>query len=287
MNRSLQEILLLAIVILAGFIHTSCNETFVNQAPFELVQDTVFLDANNWYHFSPTPSIKDNAPMFPFSYNIFEGGGSGFLLKGSTKIYYLEFGKTLQSAHVFLDPQAEVGDTLVKFSDRHYHLLLDKKYDDAIEDDIFYVLRRSKKGVGTLEERAVWVMSQKQGLLAVSNYEIDYRTGVVTLDIVGEPNYFRESSFIPRIKFYDFDRAYHVDRERNIIYTFEKHKGRLKSKNFEKGVELYEYTFKSGQMSKLVNFRIETSQNTIRLVAEDSCFLFNEMLELQYSRPCD
>lgn len=287
MNRSFQGFFVLVFTLLICLNHLGCDESFVNQPPFEQARDTVFLDANNWYYFSPQAIIKEEVPMFPFSYQIFDLSGNGFLLTGSNQIYFLEFGKSPQEAHTFLHTKSEIGDTLNKFSDRHYHLLIDKKYDEKVADDIFYILRRSKKGVRTLEERSVWVISRKQGLLAVSNYQINSKSGVVTLDMVGESHYFRDTDFIRKIKYYDYDRAYHVDRERNIIYTFEKHMARLKSKNFERGEELYEYRFKSKRMSELVNFRIESDQNIIKLIAEDSCYLFNDMLELEYSGICD
>lgn len=287
MNQSFQGYFFLVFTLLICLNQVGCDESFVNEAPFEQVRDTVFLDLNNWYYFSPQAVIKDEVPMFPFSYQIFDLSGNGFLLKGNNQIYHLEFGKNPQEAHTLFHTKSKIGDTLNKFSDRHYHLLIDKKYNEKIEDDVYYVLRRSKKGVRTLEERSIWVLSQKFGLLAVSNFEINYKTGVVTLDMVGESNYFRDSDFVRKIKYYDYDKAYHVDRERNIIYTFEKHLGRIKSKNFEKGEELYEYRFKSSRMSELVNFRIEAEQNTIKLVAGDSCYLFNEMLELEASGLCD
>lgn len=287
MNQSFQGYFFLVLTLLICLHQGGCDESFVNQPPFEQVQDTVFLDANNWYFFSPQAVVKDEVPMFPFSYQIFDLSGNGFLLKGNKQVYFLEYGKTLQEAHTLFDDQAAIGDTLNKFSDRHYHLLIDKKYNEKIDDEIYYVLRRSKKGVRTLEERSVWVISKKMGLLAVNNYEINSKSGVVTLDMVGESNYFRDSDFVRKIKYYDYDRAYHVDRERNIIYTFEKHMARLKSKNFEKGEELYEYRFKSNRMSELVNFRIESEKNTIKLVAGDSCYLFNDMLELEFSGLCD
>jgi len=287
MNQSFQGFFFLVIMSLVCLNQSGCNESFLNQPPFEQVQDTVFLDANNWFYFSPDAIVNEDIPMFPFTYQIFEASGDGFLLKGDERIYFLASGNNIQDAHVFFDNQAQIGDTLNKFSDRHYHLLIDKKYDDKLKEDIYYTLRRSKKGVGSLEERSIWVLSIKRGLLAVNNYDINSKTGAVEFDIVGASDHFRDSDFIRKIKYYDFDRAYQVDRERNIIYTFEKHLGRLKSKNFERREELFEYRFKTGSMSELINFRIEASQNTIMLIAEDSCYLFNEMLELQSSSLCE
>ena len=274
---------LTAFLILAG---AGCEENYLHEPPFGEIRDTTYLDTESWFYFDDKPVVSSNINFYPFSWQILESVGEGFLLKSAKRIFFVESPQALDDKVVFLDTDIEVGDTIYKYSGSQYHILINKQPDPYLNEQVYFVLRRSKKGVRRQEERSVWVVSTQKGILAVTNYDIDLRNGQVTLDMVGDDSYFREPSFITLLKLYDFDTAYQVDRDRNIIYEFNKQTGILKSKDFLARKDLYSYEFNQRSMSRLTEFSIELENNSVRLVAGDSCFVFSESLELLRSASC-
>ncbi|MCB0852590.1 MAG: hypothetical protein KDD63_10220, partial [Bacteroidetes bacterium] len=263
-----------------------CGEDYINEPPFEVKKDTVFLDVDDWYYFSQQPNKMGGLSVYPFSYQIFETAFDGFLVNAESKIYSIGIDETLDNKAVFLDVNKMPGDTLHKFSAFRYHLLIDVKRDEKTQGTIYYVLRRSKIGVKRLRERSIWVISPEMGILGVANYNIGYTDGQVTLDIIGDPDYFKEPELIRKIKYYDHDVTWLVDRDRHIIYEFNKHKALLSSRDFKAQEDLYEYKFDKANTLGLIDFRIKMENNMIKLVAGDSCFFFTESLELQRSASC-
>ena len=221
-----------------------------------------------------------------FPYQVFETAFDGFLVNGTSKIYSFGIDETIEQKAVFLDKEKVPGDTLHKFSPFRYHLLIDVKRDEKTQDEVYYVLRRSKIGVRRFRERSLWVISPSKGILGVANYDIGYTDGQVTLDMIGDPDYFRDPQLIRKIKYYDNDITWLVDRDRHIIYEFDKNKAVLKSRDFKAGEDLYEYQFNKANTRELIDFRIKLENSSIKLIAGDSCFFFTESLELQKSASC-
>ncbi len=262
-----------------------CQENFQASPPFPAVAgDTVQLDVDSWYYVDQLPGTAGDVPLYPFTYQIFEDYFDGFLLHTPERIYILEQQSDFSQRKVLLDLRAEPGDTIFKYSNFQYRLLINRIEEAG--DPVFYVLRRSKIGVKRLRERALWVMSPTRGILAVANYDIHYADGEVTLDMMGDPDYFSDPDLIDKIKFYDNDVAYMVDRDRHIIYLFDKFKGVLKSKDFNADEDLYEYRFDQANTRNLIDFRISLENGTVQLIAGDSCYFFSQTLELLRSSSC-
>lgn len=268
-------------------VSTGCEEDFSATPPFGGLVDTTYLDDDNWYYIGAEPALSESdAPLFPFSYRIFSASFEGFLATTSTRIYQLEENADLQRRVILLDTEKNTGDTLFKYSDFHYFLVIDKRPAPRLDEPVWYILRRSRIGMKTQRERSLWVIAPRHGILAVANYDIDPLDGQVTLDMVGEPDYFTDPELIRRIKYYDNNHTWRIDRDRGIIYEFDKLRATLKSRNFREGEDLYEYRFGRTNTRELIDFRIDLEQNLIKLVAGDSCFYFTDELELLRSGNC-
>lgn len=265
----------------------SCGEDFLETAPFQDVTDTVQLDLDNWYHISQQPREMNGILAFPFSYFIFDKQFEGYLVNSATKVYVLDPGGNMDSRVALLDTDLLPGDTLHKFTEFNYHLVIDRQADPTGEEEVFYILRRSRIKIRAHRERSIWVISPDRGILAVANYDIDPLLGQVSLDMLGESSYFRDPGLVDLIKYYDHNRVWMVDRERNVIYEFDKLLGSLKSRNYEKKEDLYEYRFNRANTKELIDFRIRIDKHAIQLIAEDSCFYFSEELDLLKSSLCN
>lgn len=265
---------------------SACEEALLETAPFTAVSDTVYMDIDNWFYVDPQPAQQEGVAIFPFSYQIFGRRYDGFLASSDERIYVFEVDETLEERKVMLDKTLLPGDTVYKSSNFRYHLLLDKRRDPKDGSEIHYILRRSRIGMKSTRERSLWVISPSRGILAVANYDIGSTDGQVTLDMVGDPQYFRDPELIPQIKLFDYDATWLVDGERNLIYEFNKTEGLLKSRNYQKAEDLYSYQFRGSNTRDWVDFRIQQENNLIKLIADDSCYYFTEELELQRSTTC-
>ncbi|MEM7367374.1 MAG: hypothetical protein AAF587_02165 [Bacteroidota bacterium] len=270
-----------------GMLCMGCGEEFLETPPFPEVQDTVRLDLDNWYHVTQQPREIDGFLAFPFSYLIFDKPFEGYLVNSATRIYMLDPGGDMEERITLLDTDLVPGDTLHKFTEFNYHLVIDRKADPNGDGEIFYILRRSRIRMKTHRERSIWAISPQRGILSIANYDIDPLLGQVTLDMLGESSYFRDPKLIDIIKYYDHNRVYMVDRERNVIYEFDKILGTLKSRNYEQREDLFEYRFNRTNTKELIDFRIRIDKHNIKLIAEDSCFYFSEELDLLRSGLCN
>jgi hypothetical protein len=275
------------ILLLVWLLPTGCQEEFQDSPPFTGVQDSVFLDIDNWYYLGQDPVEMDGALLFPFSYQIFDSKFDGYLFSSSTRIYVLERGKSLRDRSVFLDQSAVPGDTLAKLSSLQYQVLIDKQRSTDGSSEMFYIMRRSRIGMKTQRERSLWVVSPTEGIVSVAKYDIDPMIGQVTMDMLGDYTYFREPELVRRIKYYDNHLTWMIDREREIIYEFHKLRSTLKSRNFGQGEDLYEYRFKQTKTQDWVDFSLFLDRDQIRLKAGDSCFFFSQELELIRSGLCN
>lgn len=272
--------------IICSWLLWGCGEEYLEEPPFSNVNDTIFLDVDDWYYIGTEPSQIEGVLAYPFSYQIFETFFEGFLINTSERIYSLEMDENLRARAVFFDENISAGDTLYKYSSFRYHLVIDVKRDEKTGDEIFYILKRSKIGVKRIRERSLWVISRNHGILGVANYNIGYTDGQVTLNMIGDPDYFSDTQLINKIKYYDNDITWLVDQDRHIIYEFDKNKALLKSRDFRAGEDLYEFQFQGTNTRELIDFRITLENNSIKLIAGDSCFFFSESLELQRSASC-
>ncbi|MEZ4828215.1 MAG: hypothetical protein R3C61_18300 [Bacteroidia bacterium] len=270
----------------ALLLTVGCGEDFVEEPPFTAVSDTVFLDVDAWYYVGREPSQIDGVLAYPFSYQIFETFFDGFLLNAENRVYTLGIDDKIDERALFLDTRTQPGDTLYKNSAFRYNLVIDVKRDEKTGEEVFYILRRSKIGVRRIRERAIWVISPTHGILAVADFSIGYTDGQVTLNMVGDPDYFRDPQLINKIKYYDNDITWLVDQDRHVIYEFDKYKAVLKSRDFQAGEDLYEYKFNKINTRELIDFRIKLENNSIKLIAGDSCFYFSDLLELLRSTSC-
>jgi hypothetical protein len=265
----------------------SCGEEFAEVPPFSAVQDTSYLDASNWFYFSPEPSLAEGAPVYPFSYRIFDNQFEGFLLSSGTRTYVVDRAATLSNRYPLLDTRLSPGDTIHKFSSFRYLLLLDRRQDDLTGQEVFYLLRRTLIGMRSRRESAIWVLSPKTGIVAAADYRIDASTGMITFDqIIGEPSYFETQGLVYKIKAVDHHTAMIVDRERNLIYKFDKLTGKLISRNFSEGRDLYEATLDPTRTRRMVDFYLQIEDRRVKLVAGDSCFSFTQQLKLSHQGPC-
>lgn len=270
----------------ALFLLPACEEAFRDTLPFSAVSDTVYMDTDNWFFVDPQPAQQEGVSIYPFAYQIFGRSYNGFLASSDQRVYVFEMDETLESRKIMLDKGLLPGDTVYKSSNFRYHLLLDKRRDPQDGSEIHYILRRSRIGMKSTRERSLWVISPTKGILAVANYDIGSTDGQVTLDMVGDPQYFRDPELIPQIKLYDYDATWLVDGERDIIYEFNKTEGLLKSRNYQRAEDLFSYRFRGSNTRDWVDFRIQQENNLIKLIADDSCYYFTEELELQRSTIC-
>ena len=284
-----QYIKLFVCLSLSTFILFGCEEEYNTQPPFTAVNDTVYLDAENWFFQDIDPVEKEGAQIFPFAYHILDRTFDGYIFSSESRIYLLEGGRSLPNRRLFLDLNAAPGDTLYNPSALQYLLLLDRRYDENIRDEIFYLMQRSRKGVSSFQERSIWVISQQNGLLAAADYEVEQSDGSVTLEeVIGEPDHFKEENggLFQQIKRYDHRITYHIDQDRYLIYEFDKSKGLLKSRNYVDSEDLYQYEFDPQVTQTLVDFQIKQRGNLIILHAENNCYTFSQSLELLEMGSC-
>ncbi|MEM8728267.1 MAG: hypothetical protein AAGE99_06210, partial [Chlamydiota bacterium] len=268
------------------FSLNACEESYLEEPPFSQVQDTIFLDLENWFYFNPTPIIEEGIPYYPFSYRIFDARFNGFLLKTSERIFQVDREKNLNRKTVFLDMEAQTGDTIFVFSGIRYKLLIDKKEDEV--EPLYYVLRRSRTGVKDIRERTLWLISPQRGIIAAANYDISFSDGRLEMDLIGDFEHLQSDDLVRQVKYYDYDETYVVDADRRIIYKFNKYTGLLNSRDFNKREDLYDYQFNKNNTRHLVDFRIlqDNQKREIMLEAGDSCFYFTESLKLLRSGNC-
>jgi len=265
----------------------SCGEEFIADAPFQQAQDSLYLDTENWFYFDQEPEYKDGAPIYPFSYRIFDKRFEGFLLNSPPRIYALEEGEDLDDRYVWLDTNLSSGDTIQKFSAFRYQILLDRRQDDRTQGEIFYILRRTKVGMRSKRENTIWVVSLSKGILAAANYQLDTSTGDVSFDqLVGEPEYFNGAPLIRKLKYVDYHISRVVDYERKLIYKFDKLKGLLTNRDFSERKDLYEFQLPPKTTREWIDFKLELEENMVKLTAGDSCFYFSQQLDLQRSGSC-
>jgi hypothetical protein len=277
---------LLSLLLLA-LLGGGCGEDFERKPPFSAVQDTVHLDANNWFYFNPNPSSADDVPVYPFSYRIFDNQFTGFLVSAGPRIYVLDQAANLDERYLLLDTRLTPGDTVHKFTAFRYLLLLDRRQDDLTGGEVFFLLRRTLIGMRSRRENAIWVLSPEAGIVAAADYRIDPSTGLLTFDqIVGEPSYFDAQGLVYKLKAIDHHTAMVVDRERNLIYKFDKQTGKLISRNFNERRDLYEIQLDPKRTRQLVDFHLQLEDNMVKLVAGDSCLSFTQQLKLTHQGPC-
>ncbi len=286
MSLSPRRLILVPLSILLLTWATSCGETFQDLPPFPQGEDTLRLDLDEWINISPVSELLEGQPVYPFSYQIFDERYSGYLARSEKGVYVLGEGEPFEARVPFLSYSLEEGDTLVKFTERKYHLVIDRRVGKQ-GDRVFYILRRTRKGISDLEERQVWVISAEFGVLAICKYEIDPLSGQVTLEMTGDPEWFRDPKVISRIKYYDYTRTYYLDRDRSLLYEFNKVAGYLRVRDVKAREELYRFDFQRKSLNELVDFRIESDDRGILLVTGDSCLYFSERLELLRTTPCE
>ncbi|TAE47597.1 MAG: hypothetical protein EAZ89_17505 [Bacteroidetes bacterium] len=264
----------------------SCGETYVETPPFDRLNDTIRISADNWYYLSGQADRVDGVAVFPFAYRIFGASMEGFLVNSPPRVYVYKDEESFDKRTVLLDTGLSPGDTVEKVSRFQYQILLDRKTDPVAGGEVFYILRRSLIGLKSFRERTIWVVSAQKGILAAASYDIGATDGIITLDISGDPDYFNSDDLKYKIKYYDYDQTSYVDRDRNLIYVFDKFKGSLKVRDFKATQDLYEYTFDKVNTRELVDFKLEMRENQIELRAGDSCFYFTPELDLTRSGPC-
>jgi hypothetical protein len=271
-----------------GCFLLSCEEEYLQKPPFSQVQDTIFHDVDNWFYFNPSPVLEGGIAYFPFSYHIFEVRFEGFLLSTDQRIYLVDREKNLARKQVFLDFESESGDTLFRYSKFQYNLLIKRETLPESDEVLYFVLRRSRTGVKRLRERTLWLISEKRGILAAAEFDIGFSDGQIEMDMIGDSRYFRDPTLLKTLKYYDHDATWLVDQDRRIIYEFDKHTGILKSRDFNKREDLFEYQFDRSRTRNLIEFRIlqNNRDQTILLQAGDSCYYFSESLQLQRSGIC-
>ncbi|WNJ16072.1 hypothetical protein [Pontibacter sp. G13] len=270
-----------------SFLSIGCEESFHHDPPFQMVSDTVRLDVDDWFYIHPEAELKSGVHAFPFSYKLFGESFDGFLTSTDKKIFTFDETQSIKDQATLLNLEALPGDTIFKFSPFHYHLLIDRKELDDPNEELFYLLRRTRIGMKSKRERSVWVISPQFGLVGLAKYAINPYSGQVTLDIKGNPRYFADPVLVERIKFFDHQVTWYVDNDRSIIYEFDKLKGTIKSRDFMAGQNLDTYQFAKGSTQDLVKFTISPfGKDQILLSTEDSCYYFKRDLELAQVELC-
>ncbi|MEM6347372.1 MAG: hypothetical protein AAF927_26010 [Bacteroidota bacterium] len=276
--------ILYTLLCLFGLV--ACEEEYSQEPPFPQVQDTIFLDLENWFYFNPNPIVEKEIAYFPFAYRIFDARFEGFLVNQEQAIYTVDREKNLGAKQLFLDNLSQPGDTISHFERFQYSLLIEREPDQG--EDLFYILRRSRLGIERFRERAIWLVSPSKGIVGAANFDIGTSDGQVEMDIIGRSEPFRNPELIKTLKYYDYDATWLVDPDRRVIYEFDKFKGLLTSRDYQKREDLYQYAFNPVSTKHLVNFQLkqDNQSRTILLEAGDSCFYFTESLNLQRSGLC-
>ncbi|MEL7531810.1 MAG: hypothetical protein AAFN10_10905 [Bacteroidota bacterium] len=276
--------ILYTFICLFGLV--ACEEKYSQEPPFAQVQDTIFLDLENWFYFNPNPIVEKEIAFFPFAYRIFDARFEGFLVNQEQAIYTVDREKNLGAKQMFLDILSQPGDTISHFERFQYSLLIEREPDQ--DEELFYILRRSRLGIERFRERAIWLVSPNRGIVGAANFDIGTSDGQVEMDIIGRSEPFRNPELIKTLKYYDYDATWLVDPDRRVIYEFDKFKGLLTSRDYQKREDLYQYSFNPKTTKHLVNFQLkqDNQSRTILLEAGDSCFYFTESLKLQRSGLC-
>ncbi|MFK7926415.1 MAG: hypothetical protein AB8H47_30990 [Bacteroidia bacterium] len=276
--------ILYALLLFFGLV--ACEEKYSQEPPFAQVQDTIFLDVENWFYFNPQPIIENKIAFFPFAYRIFDARFEGFLVNQEQAIFMVDREKDLKQKQMFLDIMSQPGDTISHYERFKYSLLIEREPHQ--DEELFYILRRSRLGIERFRERAIWLVSPSKGIVGAANFDIGTSDGQVEMDIIGRSEPFRNPELIKTLKYYDYDATWLVDRDRRVIYEFDKFKGLLTSRDYQKREDLYQYSFSPSATKHLVNFQLkqDNQSNTILLEAGDSCFYFTESLKLQRSGLC-
>lgn len=273
------------ISFLLGMLLAGCAEEFQATPPFQDAEAKVQLDMNDFVLIAREAEMLDDQPVFPFSYQIFDEHFDGYLANAGERLYSIGYGEAFDERVPFFDFSLQPGDTLHKYTPRKYHILIDRRKGEAGED-IFFLLRRTRRGISELEERQVWVISSLRGVIAVTRYEIDPFQGNVTLDMIGDSEWFRDKSLTSLLKYHDYTRTVYMDIDRSLLYEFNKVTGLLKCRDIKAREEIYRYQFQNRNLKNLVNFQINPLDRGVVLEAEDSCYFFNETLNLTQSGPC-
>lgn len=274
---------LVSILMLIGL--SGCSEEFQEVPPFPSGEETSQLDMNDFVTIGREVETLDGQPVFPFSYQVFDEHFEGFLANSGERLYSIGFGESFEDRVPFFDFSLQRGDTLHKYTPRKYHILIDKRKGEG-EEDIFFLLRRTRRGISDLEERQVWVISSIRGVIAVAKYEIDPFMGNVTLDMIGDSEWFRDKSITRLIKYHDYTRAVYMDVDRSLMYEFNKITGTIKCRDVKEREEIHRYQFKNPGLRKLEEFYISPQDRGVVLRAADSCYYFSETLNLVSSGPC-
>lgn len=264
---------------------SGCSEEFQETPPFPEAEATSQLDMNDFVTIGKESQLLDGQPVFPFSYQVFDERFEGFLANSGERLYSIGFGESFQDRVPFFDFSLQRGDTLHKYTPRKYHILIDKRKGEG-DEDIFFLLRRTRRGISDLEERQVWVISSVQGVIAVAKYEIDPFMGNVTLDMIGDSEWFRDKSITRLIKYHDYTRAVYMDVDRSLMYEFNKITGTIKCRDVKEREEIHRYQFKNPGLKRLEEFYISPQDRGVVLKAADSCYYFSETLNLMSSGPC-
>lgn len=283
--RRLPMKLLCNMSLLLAVLLTGCAEEFLATPPFPEAEAKAQLDMNDFVVISREAEMLEGQPVFPFSYQIFDEHFEGYLANTGERLYAIGYDEPFDDRIPFFDFSLQSGDTLHKFTPRKYHILIDRKKGEPGED-IFFLLRRTRRGISELEERQVWVISSLKGVIAVTRYEIDPFQGNVTLDMIGDSEWFRDKSLTSLLKYHDYTRTVYMDIDRSLLYEFNKVTGLLKCRDVKAREEIHRYQFQKRSMKNLVNFHIDPQDRGVVLVAEDSCFFFNETLNLTRSGLC-
>ncbi len=287
MRSRVWPIVLFLILSLWGFLMTGCEEDFLSSPPFSMEQDTLYLEGNNFVSLSPEALISEGKPVFPFSYRLFNAQFEGFLLNAGDRVYAYGINENPEQRFLLFDQNLVPGDTIEKFSDFLYHLLLDRRQDDATAGEVYYLLRRRLIGMRSRRESMIWVISPQKGIIAAADYQIDPSTGEVSFaEIAGPPEYFDGQTLIQQLKFFDHTTTMVVDRERNLIYKFDKLNGLITSRDYSERVDLDQYQFRNTSTRSWYDFRLQIEGSTVKLINGDSCFYFTQQLELQRSGLC-
>lgn len=256
----------------------ACGGRYLEQPPFQ-AGDTVHFDKRNWYYLAPEPDAEGR---FAFSYRIFEFGDQGLLAHTEDRIYLIR----KDERTVLMDYALQPGDTVYKFSEFQYYLLLDRRQDPAAGGEVYYLLRRSNIGVKRFRERTIWVLAPGRGILAAAKYDIAPSDGRVSLEVVGEPGWFDGPDILRQIQLLDSDPAWLVDSDQGVLYKFDKTRNLLTSRDFRGGKDLHAYQFHSFRPEALASLRITLALDTLRLQAGDSCFYLSRQLELLRTARC-
>ncbi|MEL6653280.1 MAG: hypothetical protein AAFQ87_20990, partial [Bacteroidota bacterium] len=228
----------LLLALIGIFALAACEEQYSQEPPFTQVQDTIFLDLENWFYFDPQPIVEKEVAFFPFAYRIFDARFEGFMVHQEDRLFTVDREKDLRQKQTFLDLLSQAGDTISHFERFKYSLLIDREPYQG--EEIYYILRRSRLGIERFRERAIWLVSPTKGIVGAANFDIGTSDGQVEMDIIGKSEPFRSPELIKTLKYYDYDATWLVDPDRRVIYEFDKFKGLLTSRDYQKREDLYQ-----------------------------------------------